>query len=110
MTDCYSNQIANGCCDDSKQPTNNNLSIGNNNHHKKKCLFYQSSRFPILIDTQSGSIKQFDRSKTNREPEGVCVQEVHVVVCSLPEDVQQEVHTQFDSKPEEYSYPMRIHT
>jgi len=34
-------------------------------------------------------------------PEAGCAQEVHAAVCSQKEDVQQGVHTGFDSGPEE---------
>lgn len=35
----------------------------------------------------------------NGEPEAGYAQEVHGAVCFQPEDVQQEVRIQFDSKP-----------
>lgn len=34
------------------------------------------------------------------KPEGGCDQGVHAAACCLQEDVQQEVHIQFDSEPE----------
>lgn len=56
------------------------------------------------MDTQSRSINQLQTqiNAIYRRPEGVCGQEVHAVVCSLPEDAQKVVHTQFDSKPGQY--------
>jgi hypothetical protein len=38
------------------------------------------------------------------KPEEGCAQEVRAAVCSQPEDVQQGVHIQFDSRPEEIQF------
>lgn len=38
------------------------------------------------------------------KPGEVCVQEVRVAAPSQPEDVQQEAHKQFGSKPEEFKF------
>lgn len=58
----------------------------------------------MLIDTscdpsvdKMNMIKRMQYSK----PEEGCDQEVHEVVYSQPKDVQQGVHIQFDSRPEQ---------